>query len=85
MRSFKKYRMEENLGDDKFSNLDAWARKSIVPKYEKEIVQKLLRKKKEEEKKQEGDWRPVASGGGVGIPRPSQPLQRPYIIGDPSY
>jgi hypothetical protein len=38
----------DELTENKFDNLDAWINKEIVPKYEKEILRKLLKEKKPE-------------------------------------
>lgn len=61
----------EELGPEKFDNLDAWVPKAILPIYEKEILSKLLKKKKEEEKKQsekQPDPFPIGHGGGPRYP-----------------
>jgi hypothetical protein len=41
-----RFRMEKELKAGDFDNLDGWVKKEIMPKYEKEILNKLLRQNK---------------------------------------
>jgi hypothetical protein len=76
----------EDLKDEQFDNLDSWVPKNIVPQYEREILNKLLKKKLDEERKNQADQsNPLLIGGprgpGIGGGVPGCP--RPHIIGDP--
>jgi hypothetical protein len=42
------YSISEELNEKSFDNLDSWVKKSIFPKFEKEIIKKLLREAKPE-------------------------------------
>ncbi len=41
----------EDISENKFDNLDSWAPGAFAKRYEKEVLNKLLRKKKPEEAK----------------------------------
>lgn len=60
----------EELSSDKFDNLDSWVPKTLMPLYEKDILNNLLKMSKVEEKKKDtlggGDPFPLGGGGRFG-------------------
>lgn len=40
------FSISKELNDSAFDNLDSWVNKELVPKYDKEILSKLLKEKK---------------------------------------
>ena len=87
------YSITTELQESSFDNLDSWVDKNIVPKYEKEIIQKLLREEKKpvsgEEKKNQNEpgFDPLRVNPSRGLYNPFGNIQnphQPHIIGDPT-